>query len=203
MKVITFASQKGGSGKSTLAFQALVQAGEHARAIDLDPQESLASLARIRGSGNVVTGSTATLAAQITKARADGVKWLILDVAPHASVAMTTVISVSDLVVIPAIPSILDLLALEGITNIVKSANKRAILVLNKCTARAAETQNALDFIREKHPAIPIGAVIFGRIAYPRACGYGQGVAEYEPTGPAALEVRQMWAAIEEFCDGD
>ena len=117
MRVLALASQKGGSGKTTLSGHLAVQA-ELAGAgpvvlIDIDPQGSLADWWNEREAGVPAFAETtvARLAHDLETLRAQGFKIAIIDTPPAITMAIQSVISVAELIVIPTRPSPHDLRA--------------------------------------------------------------------------------------------
>jgi chromosome partitioning protein len=104
------------------------------------------------------------------------------------------------LAIVPVIPSVFDLMAVGGIVDILRAADCPAVFVLNKCTARTSEIQQAMDWLGSKYPAIPVADVfLFSRITYSRSALAGMGVCEFEPAGAAANEMRRLWENLKGF----
>ena len=129
MPAITLLSQKGGAGKTTLAVHLAVAAGD-ALIIDTDKQKSAAGWWRERKGDlpELVTSSAQNVpkALETTKRQ-----WVFIDTPPHAEEALRLVCAVSDFILIPARPAILDLRAIADSVGLVN--NKAAVIVLNSC----------------------------------------------------------------------
>src|ERR1700691_5303365 len=111
MQIIAIASQKGGSGKTTLAGH-LAVAADRAGAgpvvlIDVDPQGSLSAWwnARNRATPLFAVATASKRVAGVEEIRKLGVSLLVIDTPPAMEGIITEVVSVSDLVLIPARPS--------------------------------------------------------------------------------------------------
>src|SRR5690554_2279982 len=117
MRILAFASQKGGSGKNTLSGHIAVQA-ERAGAgpvviLDTDPQGSLSEWWNARESDSFAFAQTtiSRLLSGLDDLRARGFKLAVIDTPPAITLAIQSVIAVSELVVIPTRPSPHDLRA--------------------------------------------------------------------------------------------
>ena len=111
MRVLAMASQKGGSGKTTLSGHLAVQA-ERAGAgpvvlIDIDPQGSLADWWNEREADAPAFAETtvARLAHDLETLRQQGFKLAVIDTPPAITMAIQSVISVAELIVIPTAPA--------------------------------------------------------------------------------------------------
>ncbi len=140
MKVVGLLSRKGGSGKTTVAIHLAVMAQAAAKRvllIDLDPQGSAAAWwqARAEATPQLEQSDPSKLATLIEAARKDGVDLVIIDTRPSVEADAVQVAAVSNLVLVPARPGILDLRAILATLAIVQSSRTRAAIVLNACQA--------------------------------------------------------------------
>ena len=107
MRVVAFASQKGGSGKTTLSGHIAVEAERSGAGpvvmMDIDPQGSLADWWNEREAPAPAFAQTSInrLAADLEDLRSRGFKLAVIDTPPAITVAIQSVVSVADLVVIP------------------------------------------------------------------------------------------------------
>jgi cellulose biosynthesis protein BcsQ len=118
MRIIGMLSRKGGSGKTTLAVHLAVlaqQAGRRTLLIDLDPQHSAADWWRAREADTpqLVETDPGGLRDVLEAARADGVDLVVIDTRPSAEHDAALVAGLSDLILVPTRPAILDLRAIR------------------------------------------------------------------------------------------
>jgi len=205
--VLALLSQKGGAGKTTLALHLAViaqAAGLRTVLVDCDPQRSAAGWWRARAAATpeLVEAEPAALPGVVEAARADGVRLLVVDTRPSAERDALDVARVADLSLIPTRPSILDLRAIGATVDVVRSAKRRAAVVLNSCPpgrgdreapltaeARTALATYGLD-------VLPVS--VTQRAALLHALIDGRAVTEFEPGGKAAAELQQVWKWTED-----
>jgi chromosome partitioning protein len=109
--------------------------------------------------------------------------------------ALRAVCGVSDFIVIPARPGILDLRAIADTVEMVDG--KPAVIVLNSCppgrgfgeAGVVAEARSALAVYGL--PVCPVA--ISHRVAFSHALNGGLAVTEFEPEEKAAGEIRKLW----------
>lgn len=200
MQTIVIAGQKGGSGKTTLAVHLAIEAkrqGRKVALIDADPQGSAASWAQARKSDDLPVAklNPAQVQDALRMAAADGFDLAIIDTPPHASSRVSHLLERADLIMLPVQPSALDLAALPAALELVRASGAKAALVLSSApvgVGETAETRKALE--QTGWPVLE--TVIHQRMAFRRALAHGQAVAEFEPSGKAAFEIRQIWREI-------
>jgi chromosome partitioning protein len=201
MRIISFVTQKGGSGKSTLASSlavAAMEAGERVFVVDLDPQNSLVSWAKTRGSDDVPVNAVTPgrLSATLAALEKNGFTLAIIDTAGAESQAAIAAMKAADLNIIPSRPNIFDLWASELTRATLKQMKADYVFVLNQCppaqqTARVEEGAAALEAMGGL-----ITPLILSRVDYQEAARHGRGVTEINPSGAAAGEMKAMWASI-------
>jgi len=109
--------------------------------------------------------------------------------------------TLSDLILVPTRPAILDLRAILGTLDILKSAASRSLIVLNACppprgTGEATLTGDARRALAAF--GVPVAAVpIVNRTVFSSALLTGQTAGEVEPGGKAANEMRALWRIVE------
>lgn len=200
MKTIAYLTQKGGSGKTTLAVHSAVEAvrdRQRVAIIDTDPQQSATVWSESRESEVpvVATASAQQLETVLTAARHDGMTLCIIDAAPHAAPEASRVAKAADLVLIPVRPTAFDLAAVGKTVDIVRAAGRRAAFVLSACPFRSPEIVEAREVL--KGYGLPVCPVdIIERRSFSRAVASGRAVAEFEPDGKAAGEIRDLWKWI-------
>ena len=201
MQVISLLSRKGGSGKTTLAVHWAVEAGlggkKRVVLVDMDAQRSCSSWFGKRDAETplLIVSAPGNIKEHIEVCRADGVDWVIIDTEPNIDTSAVHAAIVSDLVVIPARPSVLDLEAIGGTVELVQGIRKPAVVILNQAPTRSGMTDEARTALTNY--GLPVCSVGIGnRIAFSRALIDGQVASEIEPHGKAAIEVRQSWRWI-------
>ena len=201
MKVICVASAKGGVGKTTVAVNlAALAADDNARPliIDLDPQRSAADWRTVRTAARtlprVAGASVEQLPELLSAAKAEGLNLVVLDTPPHATDEIFEAARLSDLVLVPVRPAVLDLRSAARTLDGVASIGKPYAVVLNACptTGRGEagvvrESRDALD----PHPVAPVA--LTHRAALQHAMIDGRSVHEFEPAGKAASEMRDLY----------
>jgi chromosome partitioning protein len=205
MKVLGLLARKGGAGKTTIAVHLSVlaeQAGQRVLLVDLDPQRSCAGWwrARIADTPLLVETNPGKLASILDAAKADGIDLVIIDTRPSVEADAAQVAGVSDVVLIPSRPAILDLRAILETLNIVKGM-KKAHVVLNACpAARGVGEASIVTDARKALKAfgVPVAPMVISqRAAFSHALVGGLAVSEAEPDGKATKEMRALWRYIE------
>ena len=131
------ASQKGGSGKTTLsghlAVQAQLAGAGPVVLIDIDPQGSLADWWNEREAELPAFAQTTVsrLASDLAILRQRGFKLAVIDTPPAITMAIQSVISVAELIVIPTRPSPHDLRAVGATVDLCERAGKPLVFVVN------------------------------------------------------------------------
>jgi len=200
VRVLALASQKGGSGKTTLSGHLAVQA-ELAGAgpvvlIDIDPQGSLADWWNEREADLPAFAETtvARLAHDLETLRQQGFKLAIIDTPPAITMAIQSVISVAELIVVPTRPSPHDLRAVGATVDLCERAGKPLIFVVNAGTPKARITSEAAIALSQHGTVAPI--VVHQRTDFAASMIDGRTVMEIDPKGRSAGEIEQLWAYI-------
>ena len=207
MLVISFVTTKGGAGKSTLAFStgvAAMQAGQSVAILDLDPQNSAVfwSKSRKRADLFVESAELDTISNRVAELSAAGFSLCILDTPGSGAIAEPAVLA-SDFCLIPARPSVFDLSAGEATRRMVRDKGKTGFFLLNQCPPmrQSARVQDGVRALEAS--GVLISPVISARVDYQDAARAGLGVTELNPSGPAAQEIRDLWASIEKLAVPD
>lgn len=198
MKTITLLSRKGGSGKSTLTVHWGVEAqktqGNRVVLIDTDPQGSCSSWYNKREAQTplLIQSNTIPIFDHIASCRADGINFVIVDTVPDINNKAVHAARVSDLIVIPVRPSVLDLESISASIELASGINKPAVIVLNQAPPGSTITSEAKTALTNYGlPICPIP--IFNRLIFCRAMIDGSVASEIERKGKAAIEIRQTW----------
>lgn len=199
-------SRKGGSGKTTLAIHLAVQAQNGALRVllvDLDPQGSTSAWWQARSADTPQMDATtpAKLPALLDAARKGGIDLVIIDTRPSVEADAIQVAALSDFVLVPTRPSILDLRAILATIDIVKGSRMRAAIVLNACQApraggEASTTTDARKALNAFGVAVAPTTIVH-RASLAHALVSGMAVSETEPDSKAAKEIRALWRYIE------
>lgn len=206
MKVLGLLSRKGGSGKTTLAVHLAVAAqagGRRVLLIDLDPQGSAAAWwrARTAETPEMEAATPDKLPGLLDAARHAGVDLVVVDTRPSVEADAAQVAALSDFVLIPTRPAILDLRAVLATLDIVKGSTDRAALVLNACPpARGVGEASATTDARKALKAFGVAvapATIVQRAALSHALVAGMTATETDPGGKAAKDIRALWRFVE------
>lgn len=200
MRVIAFASQKGGSGKTTLSGHIAVEAERQGAGpvvmMDIDPQGSLADWWNEREAPMPAFAQTSVsrLAADLEDLRSRGFKLAVIDTPPAITLAIQSVVSVADLVVIPTRPSPHDLRAAGATVDLVERSGKPLVFVVNAATARAKISFEAAVALSQHGTVAPV--MVHNRTDFAASMIDGRTVMEVDPKGKSAKEVELLWGYL-------
>ena len=200
MRVLALASQKGGSGKTTLsghlAVQAQLAGAGPVVLIDIDPQGSLADWWNERETDLPAFAQTtvARLASDLEILRQQGFKLAVIDTPPAITMAIQSVISVAELIVVPTRPSPHDLRAVGATVDLCERAGKPLVFVVNGATPKAKITSEAAVALSQHGTVAPI--TLHHRTDYAASMIDGRTVMEVDPNGRSAEEIRQLWTYV-------
>jgi chromosome partitioning protein len=204
MNVIVFASRKGGSGKSTLAAHLSTHAHLPSRPcllIDADPQGSLTLWHKLRGAGEPPLRVATRSVSEIVKAaKRDGCEWVFIDTQPTMNALVADALRAATLVIIPARPTVFDLMAVRDTIDLARELRKPYAVVINSAPPRrdgedspiVAQARQGLAKFK-----IPVwGGQITNRSSLAQALARGEGAREFDATSYGAAEVSRLWSAI-------
>ncbi len=200
MRVIALASQKGGSGKTTLSGHLAVQAERSGAGpvviLDTDPQGSLSEWWNARQSETLAFAQTtiSRLITDLDDLRSRGFKLAIIDTPPAITLAIQSVIAVSELVIIPTRPSPHDLRAAGATVELAERSNKPLLFVVNAATPRARITADAAIALSQHGTVAPI--TIHHRTDFASSMIDGRTVQEVNPKGASAREIDELWQYV-------
>ena len=200
-KVITVAQQKGGAGKTTLVAHlavAYTAAGKSVAAVDIDPQQSLATWYRLREE-NLGTAGAGLLVSQVKGWRSRGEvsalarahDLVLIDSPPHAETEARIAIRAADLVLVPVQPSPMDVWATRATLELAAAEKVPALLVFNRVPPRAKLTEVMVAEAGRLGAQVAT-ARIGNRVAFAAALAAGQAVNESHPRGRAAQEIAAL-----------
>jgi chromosome partitioning protein len=202
-KIITLCNQKGGPGKTTLTMQlagTLARRGYKVLVVDADPQGSSVRWAASAEDEKPFPASVVGLSAAQSKVHREVQKFvedydlILIDCPPAAdSPVPQSALLVSDLALVPIIPSPIDMWASVGIRHVIEGASQineslKSRLVLNQCQPRTNLAREALEVLPEFGiELLPVH--IRQREVYRQSPMFGQTV--HALTGEAAREAAQ------------
>lgn len=204
MKTIACAGSKGGVGKTTIAMAITVELakGHTVYVADLDPQKSLAELCehRARHASDdriVLLENVDLISSTIASLKSAGYErdYLVVDTPGAFMNVMRDAIAAADCIVLPLLPSPLDLWSQEDALKEVDKLGKRhrSLFVLNKVDGRstiAAQTLKKLEPMAAHRPV-----QLTNRVDYARACIAAKSGAEINRE--ASVEIINLVQAIE------
>ncbi len=191
------ASQKGGSGKTTLSGHLAVQAQRAGAGpvvlIDIDPQGSLADWWNEREDEFPAFAQTtvARLAQDLVALRQQGFRLAVIDTPPAITMAIQSVISVAELIVVPTRPSPHDLRAVGATVDLCERAGKPLIFVVNAATPKARITAEAAVALSQHGTVAPV--TLHQRTDFAASMIDGRTVMEVDPNSRSANEVAMLW----------
>lgn len=200
MRVLALASQKGGSGKTTLsghlAVQAQLAGAGPVVLIDIDPQGSLADWWNEREADMPAFAQTtvARLQADLDSLRQQGFKLAVIDTPPAITMAIQSVISVAELIVIPTRPSPHDLRAAGATVDLCERAGKPLVFVVNAATPRAKITYEAAIALSQHGTVAPV--TLHHRTDFAASMIDGRTVMEIDPKGKSSKEIEELWTYV-------
>ena len=201
MRTLAFVSQKGGSGKSAIASSLAVAAQEMKEkvcVVDMDPQGSLTSWLKTRGSDEieVLASGAARLPAVLSQLEANGCTLAIIDTPGAEGLASSAAMAVADLNIIPARPTMFDLRASAKTRAALIAVGGAFVFLLNQCprARQTARVQDGVEALQEMGDLI--SPLILARVDYQDAARRGLGVTELNPDGAAAEEMRALWISV-------
>lgn len=197
MQTIALIAQKGGVGKTTLAIHlatAFAAEGKATLLLDLDPQSSATEWKdhRQAEAPAVLSIQPSRLSKVLEEAKAIETELVIIDTAPHSESTTLQAAQLADLVLIPCMPTIMDLRAMAKTVDLLKLVNKPAYAILNNAPHQGTISDEAASTITQQF-GLEVSPVRFGdRVAFNRCMIHGQAAQEIEPGGKAAKEVAQL-----------
>ncbi|WP_109807441.1 ParA family protein [Sphingosinithalassobacter portus] len=197
MRVLAMASQKGGSGKTTLSGHLAVQAELAGQGpvvlIDIDPQGSLSDWWNERSTDLPAYAQTtvARLASDLEVLRQQGFKLAVIDTPPAITMAIQSVITVAELIVIPTRPSPHDLRAVGATVDLCERAGKPLVFVVNAATPKARITSEAAVALSQHGTVAPV--IVHHRTDFASSMIDGRTVMEIDPRSKSAGEVAALW----------
>ncbi len=210
--IIAVMNQKGGAGKTTLALNvaaAMAERGARVLLIDADPQQTAQDWAAVREAPPPfqVIGLSKPVLHRDLPSMVKDYDHAIIDGAPRNYDIARSAIAAADLVLIPVQPSGADFWASRETVKLAKEAHsfketQKSAFVVSRRIGRTALGRDINDALAEFGlPILKAGTT--QRIIFAEALTAGTTVIEMEPQSPAAIEIRAILDAIEEFIRAD
>jgi chromosome partitioning protein len=201
MYVISFVTQKGGSGKSTVAASVAVAALQQNRRVfllELDRQGTLSDWTESRQSEagpDFERIEAAALDKALSALKEANYDLVVIDTPGIDSPATNATMRASDLCLIPCRPTATDLKGCLPTVQSLIRLGKPFAFVLTQCPPRSPR----VDETRAGLGALGLIAdpPIVSRADHQDAMAAGLGVTEFNSSGAAATEIRQLWNWIE------
>ena len=201
-KIIAVANQKGGSGKTTVSMQlagTIARRGNKVLVVDADPQGTATRWAASAEDEHPFPASVVGLSAASAKVHRevkkfiDDYDYIIIDCPPAAdSPVPQSALLIADLVLVPLIPSPLDMWAAVGIRQVIANVSDlneglKSRLVLNQCQPNTTLTQETLEVLPEFGIELA-NAQLRHRQVYRQSAVFGQTVHDFGGKASAAIE---------------
>ena len=205
--IINLSHQKGGVGKSTLATNIGVEL--KSVIIDLDSQKSSVIWNKQRAKKGLETLEVEGIA-DITELKEslkkhEG-KTIVIDSGGYDSNLMRMAILEADIIITPVAPSPIEVVGLQNYQRILEEFSEemgqiyKTNVIINNADGRSqAGVEMVREFV-EQHPKYMslFETVIYSRLDYKKAYGVGEAVTEYNPTGKAASEIKELCRELSE-----
>jgi chromosome partitioning protein len=200
MITISLLGQKGGTGKTTIAVGlavAAARAGHTVALVDLDPQATASNWKDRRTDDNpaVVSAQASRLRPTLETARGAGVEYCFVDTAGRNDDSALNAARLSDLVIIPTRPSIVEVETLPQVNDLLRLAGSPpAFIVLNGLHPSAGRTsiEEVHRALRDLYGLTVAPVHLCQRGVYPEAMITGATPQELDDTGKAADELRRL-----------
>ena len=200
MKTCSLVAKKGGVGKSAITTNIAVCAaadGYSVAIIDLDPQASACVWADVRDADAEVPTIPVTsiapsrLHSALDKCSSAGIDLTVIDTAPSADSGLLAAAKAGDICLLPSKPGLADLSALSDTVELLKNSKAKGATILNMVATKALKLEGTKALEGLDFPVVPMS--IWQRVAWGHAYSGGWGVIEYDSSGKAAHEMKQLW----------
>lgn len=200
MKAISFVTQKGGSGKSTLCVSLAVaaqEAGHTVCILEMDRQATITEWAqsRTKDTPEIAQVSADKLDSVMTRLKKSDYDFVFIDTPGVDNPGTTGAIRMADLCLVPCRPTPADLRAFKPTLAAIHRLSKDYAFILNQTPPRSYRVRETAEGLAVLGVLSDVNIVM--RNDHQDAIGMGQGVTEFNSDGPAADEIRRLWAWIE------
>ena len=152
----------------------------------------------------VIDAQASRLGNALAKARESGVAWAIIDTPPPSAEAALAAAKLADLIVMPIRPQMYDLETIPNTLELIatagagRTATIPVIAILNAIPARGSRHEQARDSLVSLGLRV-CDKTIGQRAAFGDAAALGLSVLEYDKTGRAASEIREVYWRFRAF----
>ncbi len=203
--IITVGNTKGGVGKTTIAVNLAVEAvkdGKTVLLIDTDPQGSSMAFRTEREKDDIK--AVALVSDKLHKdiqGFVSAFDFIIIDAGGRDNGVFRSAVAACKLFLLPVLPSQFDVWAAEDAVGVFKEIqpfnNMEGRMVLNMVRPNTKVCAEARDALAEYQDDLPLLAErLHNRVAFKASISDGQGVSEYEPSGKAAVEIANLYKAL-------
>jgi chromosome partitioning protein len=138
--------------------------------------------------------AAASLGVAVARLRSAGHDLLIVDTPPAADRIVAAAVAAADIVVVPVRPSPDDLDAVGETVDLVTTAGRPMVFVVNSATRKARLTADAAIALSQHGTVCP--SIIHRADIFAASALDGRTVAEVEPGGKPAYEIDGLWTYV-------
>ncbi|WP_119344056.1 ParA family protein [Facilibium subflavum] len=201
-KIIALLQQKGGSGKTTTAMNiagGLRELGYRVLVIDMDKDKPDAWSWAAKSedfSGSVIQVDEKTAREKIAEIRSQA-DFIIIDTPPNFQTAALKAALLSDMVIIPAAPSGMDLSGLLEAKDLALTADRPYRLLANRVLKTSNMSRSLLSVLEEEGQAF--STYIPQSVKFVEAEAAGLYIGEYAPQSTVHIQVKKLSREIVEL----
>lgn len=167
-KIICVANRKGGVGKTTLATNLAVALNNKGKSILIDADEQQSAFKWANQRDDIECTAVHSDLLEILEQLDKDYEYVLIDVAGRDSTIFREALLVSDTLIVPTQPSLLDLEVLTYMQEKVKIARKtnenlNAYVLINRAAVRTTELKDAIEFIADFDQFKLLKTVLFER----------------------------------------
>lgn len=200
MKVIALVTQKGGSGKSTLCVSLAVaaqEAGNNVCILEMDRQATASqwAIARKGQAPEVAPIAPDRIEVSLERISTGDYDFVFIDTPGIDSPGTAAAMRHADLCLIPCRPTPADLRGVAPTLGALHRLEKPFAFVLNQTPPKGYRVRDTAEGLKVMGVLADVNIVM--RNDHQDAMATGQGVTEFNPTGAAAGEIRNLWAWVD------
>lgn len=198
--IISFINQKGGVGKTTTAINiadSLIRRNKKLLFIDADPQGSAMHWHTMENSNTFeMLHYTEPVKKSDIEELSTHYDYLVIDAPPAIGEMTKSILAVTDLSIIPLIPSSLDIWACRGTLDMIEeirpeNSEMDVKLLINRKIPGTRVGREARETLKEFNAEV-LDSELCQRVAYINAITSGVSVMEYAPKSKAAEEIEKL-----------